>query len=143
MRPFVLIIPLLAAALLSGCFCGDDRVPSSIAIELAEPLASGTYSLTVCVDDECTQFAEVHAIGETTVGGLEYLTITDDRIHYSTFLAIAPGHHRVRLALDDPVGTVLSFDGDLDFEQVDRCHDTDSRATVRADQMTVGSVKGG
>ncbi len=143
MRHFVLIIPLLAAALLSGCFCGDDRIPSSIAVELAEPLAFGTYALAVCVDDRCIEFNDLSANGEATVDGLNYLNITDDGIHYSAFVAIAPGQHRVRLALDDPVGNVLSFDGDLDFEQVDRCHDTDSRATVKADQLTVGSVKGG
>ena len=138
----MVIIPLLAAALLSGCFCGDDRVPSSIAIELAQPLASGTYTLSVCVDDRCREFTDLPANGEATVGGLDYLSITDDGIHYSAFVAIAPGQHRVRLALDDPDGTILSFDGDLDFEQVDRCHDTDSRAIVNADQLTLGSLDG-
>ena len=133
----------MAGVFLPGCFCGDSRVPSSIEIELAQPLAPGTYSLIVCVDDQCTQFTDVPANGEATVGGLEYLNTTDDGILYSTFVAIAPGQHRVRLTLDDSVATVLSFDGDLDFEQVDRCHDTDSRATLNADPLTVGSVGAG
>ncbi|MDH5421660.1 MAG: hypothetical protein OEY55_07645 [Acidimicrobiia bacterium] len=66
-----------------------------------------------------------------------YVNITDDGIHYSTFVAIAPGQHRVRLALDNRDDTIVSFDGNLDFEPVDRCHDTDSQATIEANQVTV------
>ncbi len=73
--------------------------------------------MTVCVDVQCTQFTDVPANGEVTVGGLDYLNTTDDRIHFSTFVAIAPGQHRVRVNLDDPVSTVLTFDGDLDFDK--------------------------
>ena len=143
MRRFVFPIPVLAAVLLSGCFCGDDRVPSSIVIELAEPLAPGTYTLAVCVDDRCEELSDLPANGEATVDGLDYVTITESGIHYSSFVAIAPGQHRVRLALASLDDTIVSFDGSLDFEPIDRCHDTDSRATVEADQLTFESVEGG
>jgi len=59
-----------AATLLGGCFCGDDRVPSSIDVELAEPLAPGTYTLAVCVDNRCQEFTDLPAAGEATVDGL-------------------------------------------------------------------------
>lgn len=131
---------LLGGAFLTGCGCGADRAPSSIDIELADPLPSATYSLSVCVDDRCTQFTDVPANGEATVGGLEYVNTTDGGIHYSAFVAIAPGQHRVRVTLEDPVATVLSFDGVLDFVKVDRCHDTDSRVRLNADQLTVGAA---
>lgn len=143
MPRFVFVIPLFAATLLSGCFCGADRVPSSIVVELAEPLTQGTHTLAVCVDDRCQEFTDLPAGGEATVDGLEYVNITDDGIHYSTYVAIAPGQHRVRLALDNLDDTIVSFDGNLDFEPVDRCHDTDSQATVETDQLTVESVEGG
>jgi len=139
MRQILLIIPLLAAALLAGCGCSADRFPSSVDIDLAEPLAPGPYSFTVCVDDGCTQFTDVPANGEDGVRGMDYLATTADGIHYSTFHAIAPGQHHLSVILANPDGTVLSFDGDLDFEQVDRCHDTDSRVTLKADQLTAGA----
>ena len=139
MRRTAPIIAVLVVALLSGCGCGDDRSPSSIDIDLTDPLAPGTYSFTVCVDDECTQFTDVPANGELSVGGMDYLNITDDAIYYYTFHAIPPGQHHLAVILANTDGTALSFDGDLDFEQVDRCHDTDSRVTLDEDQLTAGA----
>ncbi len=135
MGRILLAVVLLSTAILTGCGCGDDRAPSGIAIELTETLAAGTYSFDVCVDEDCYSFGDLAAIGESLLGDAD-IYIRADYIRFTTWNAIEPGEHQVDLNLADANGIVLSFNGALDFEQVDRCHTTDAEATIAASRLT-------
>jgi len=135
MGRILLAVVLLSTTILTGCGCGDDRAPSGIAIELSEALAAGTYSFDVCVDDDCYSFGDLAPIGESSLGDAD-VYIRADHISFTTWNAIEPGEHQVALNLADANGVVLSFNDALDFEQVDRCHTTDSEATIAASMLT-------
>lgn len=132
-------LAVLLATSVAVCGCTDIRYPSSIDIELPTPLVTDSNVLNICVDGECTEFTDVPIIGEASVGGMRYVSTSDEAVRYSTFHAIAPGQHHLVVTVVNQDGILFSFDGDVDFDRISRCHDTDSRVQLDADQLTVGA----
>lgn len=129
-------MPIAASA--CAFWCGDDRNPSRILIELPESLENGSYDVLACVDDDCDRFVAVPSPGTGATPGAD-IDIGPDTILVTPWARqIAPGEHRVEFVVSGGDTVLLSFDGRALFEENDRCHRDDSNTTISAEPLATG-----
>jgi hypothetical protein len=119
------------AQILSACGCPEDRAPSGIEMNLPNSLTSATYRVEVCVDSACEDFEfpqQDAAISDD--GQLEMESVSADTLRYTSWLQIAPGTHDIEVVVSDETGSIATFDGPVEFQEIDRCHDEDSEAAI-------------
>jgi len=119
------------AQILSACGCPEDRAPSGIEMNLPTSLGSAAYRVEVCVDSACEDFEITQqntAISDD--GQLEVESVSADTLRYTSWLQIAPGTHDIEVIVSDETGSIATFDGSVEFQEIDRCHDEDSEAAI-------------
>jgi len=119
------------AQILSACGCPEGRAPSGIEMNLPTPLGSTTYSLKVCVDSACEDFEITQQNAAVSDDGqLEIESVSADILRYTSWRQIAPGTHDIEMVVSDETGSIATFDGPVEFQEIDRCHDEDSEAAI-------------
>jgi hypothetical protein len=116
--------------LLSACGCPTDRAPSGIVMTLPPSLGE-TYLVEVCVDSTCDTFDVVGETGRLSPDGqVELERLSSGETRYTSWREIAPGVHDVVVNVSEETGTIATFDGTVEFDAIDRCHDGDSEAAI-------------
>ncbi len=100
-------------------------------MSLPTSLGNDVHRVEVCVDSTCEVFDLAQENGAVSLDGLVELELVSPyTVRYTSWRGIAPGTHDVAVDVSDQTGTISTFDGSVEFNEIDRCHAEDSKAVI-------------
>lgn len=128
------IVLSFLSQIVSACGCPDIGVPSVIEMTLPASTGESPYTVELCIDSSCEVFEQVQeGVATSSDGEAELEVLSSNSLRYTSWRQIAPGTHDIAVNISSEGGAVATYDGAVEFDQVDRCHDEASEATIELD----------